>query len=88
MALASKKPNYRLKHALSGHDKGPVSVKFSPGGALLASTSADCTVRIWDPHAGKLVRTLKGHEKVFLLFIKPASHFHYVISVLTNNLYL
>ena len=64
MANASKKPNYRLKHALLGHDKGPVSIKFSPGGALLASASADCTIRIWDPHSGKHLRTLKDHDKV------------------------
>ena len=58
------KPNYQLKHNLEGHEKGAVSVKFSPRGAWLASASADKTVKIWDPHAGQLVRTLEGHEKV------------------------
>lgn len=67
MAAASRKPNYRLKHALMGHEKGPISVKFSPRGAWLASTSADCTIRIWDPHTGKHIRTLKEHEKVTAL---------------------
>ena len=61
---ASNLPNYKLKHTLTGHDLGAVSVKFSPGGAWLASASADGSVKIWDPHAGKLVRTLKGHAKV------------------------
>ena len=64
MANASKKPNYRLKYLLTGHDKGPVSIEFSPGGAWLASASADGTVRIWDPHSGKHIRTLNDHEKV------------------------
>lgn len=57
-------PNYQLKHKLLGHNMGAVSVKFSPGGAMLASASADSTIKIWDPLTGKLIRTLKGHEKV------------------------
>ena len=62
---ASKLPNYKLKHTLTGHELGAVSVKFSPGGAWLASASADATIKVWDPHAGKLVRTLTGHTKVW-----------------------
>lgn len=61
---SGNKPNYQLKHKLVGHDLGAVSVKFSPGGAWLASASADSTIRIWDPQSGKLIRTLKGHDKV------------------------
>ncbi len=61
---AGNKPNYQLKHKLVGHDLGAVSVKFSPGGAWLASASADSTIKIWDPHSGNLIRTLTGHDKV------------------------
>jgi WD40 repeat protein len=61
---SGNKPNYQSKHKLVGHDLGAVSVKFSPGGAWLASASADSTIRIWDPQSGKLIRTLKGHDKV------------------------
>jgi WD40 repeat protein len=37
-------------------------VAFSPDGRLLATTSADHTVRLWDPHTSRQVRTpLTGH---------------------------
>ena len=36
-------------------------VAFSPDGRLLASCSADKTVRLWDPAAGEHRRTLAGH---------------------------
>ncbi len=61
---SGNKPNYQLKHKLVGHDLGAVSVKFSPGGAWLASASADSTIKIWDPQSGQLIRTLQGHAKV------------------------
>ncbi|WP_279239680.1 NB-ARC domain-containing protein [Scytonema sp. UIC 10036] len=37
------------------------SVAFSPDGQSLASTSVDCTVRLWDIHTGKTRKILRGH---------------------------
>ncbi len=52
---------YREKMVLKGHKKGVASVKFSPNGRLIASCSADATIRIWDASTGKHLQTLEGH---------------------------
>lgn len=52
---------YREKMVLKGHKKGVASVKFSPNGRLIASCSADSTIKIWDASTGKHLHTLEGH---------------------------
>jgi WD40 repeat protein len=37
-------------------------VVWRPNGSLLASASADNTVRLWNPQTGKLIVTLAGHS--------------------------
>jgi WD40 repeat protein len=37
------------------------AIAWRPDGQALASTSADDTVRLWDPSSGRLLRTLEGH---------------------------
>ena len=46
---------------LLGHSNTVNGVAFSPDGALLASASYDRTVKLWDAHSGKEIRTLRGH---------------------------
>ena len=53
---------YTLKQTLSGHEREVYSVAFSPDSRLLASGSADNTIKLWDVASGALKQTLKGHE--------------------------
>ncbi|MGD1701334.1 toll/interleukin-1 receptor domain-containing protein [Dapis sp. BLCC M229] len=48
-------------NSLEAHENWVSSVAFSPKGDLLASASADKTVKLWKPD-GTLLRTLTGHE--------------------------
>ena len=46
---------------MQDNDCGIDSVKFSFDGSLVASGSLDETIKIWNPHTGECIKTLKGH---------------------------
>ena len=46
---------------LTGHAAAVTGVAFSQDGRLLASSSKDKMVRLWDPASAKRLRTLTGH---------------------------
>ena len=50
-----------LIRTLTGHEKHLLAVDYSPDGKILASTSWDRTVRLWDTETGASLRTLEGH---------------------------
>lgn len=47
---------------LRGHSDRVLSIAFSPNVQILASASADRTIRLWNPHTGKALKTLLGHK--------------------------
>jgi COMPASS component SWD3 len=55
---------FHLQHTLEGHERSVAAVKFSGDGKLLATASADKTVRVWDVATGEVTRCLKQHDKV------------------------
>jgi hypothetical protein len=47
---------------LREHTSGIHKVVFAPDGSLIATTSGDGTVKLWDSINGSLTATLKGHQ--------------------------
>lgn len=59
-------PRVPQRHTLLGH-RSPVSkVAFHPVWNVLASSSEDSTIKIWDWETGECERTLKGHTKAVM----------------------
>jgi WD40 repeat protein len=50
----------RPRHTLTGHYATVTGLAFAPGGGLLASTSYDGTVRLWDTLSGRQLLTTPG----------------------------
>lgn len=59
-------PRQPPKYSLSGHRQPITSVAFHSVFSVLASSSEDGTIKIWDWELGELERTLKGHTKAVL----------------------
>uniref|UniRef100_A0A6Q2XET6 Coronin n=1 Tax=Esox lucius TaxID=8010 RepID=A0A6Q2XET6_ESOLU len=61
------------KAVLQGHTEKIYSIKFHPqASGLLASSSYDLTVRLWDLESGREVKVLRGHnDQIFGLAWSP-----------------
>ena len=60
----------KLNKFLVGHEDRVYSLAFSPTGETLIGGSRDTTVRLWDVHTGKLLKTLKRSQVVRQLTIQ------------------
>ncbi|MEA5595449.1 caspase family protein, partial [Rivularia sp. UHCC 0363] len=61
LALLNTVHNVAAPNTLGGHANSVYGVSFSPDGKMLASASADNTVKLWDISTGKEIKTLTGH---------------------------
>lgn len=50
------------RHGFFGHTHAVTGVKFAPNGQIMATTSADGTIKIWSTKTGLLIRTMAGHQ--------------------------
>ena len=56
-------PGVKLVRTLRGHTGWIGRIAWSPDGRMLASPSADETIRLWDAETGECLRTLEGHKE-------------------------
>jgi hypothetical protein len=52
-----------LQFELDGHNRAVTAVAFSPDDALLATASADESIKLWNVSSGKEIRELEGHSR-------------------------
>ena len=61
--VASDQQPSQLIASLQGHTNWVVSLAFSYDGSILASSSTDCTVKLWDVNTSQCLQTLQGHSQ-------------------------
>ena len=61
LSLLNTVSNVAAPNTMGGHANRVLAVSFSPNGKLLATGSADNTVKLWDTQSGKQIKTLTGH---------------------------
>ncbi len=61
LALLKTVHKVAVPNSLGEHADSVLSVSYSPDGNILASASADNTVKLWDTHTDKVIKTFNGH---------------------------
>ncbi len=62
----------RCLQILQGHTDWAYTVAFHPQGDIVASGSADCTIKLWNWHTGQCLQTFTGHrDKIFAIAFSP-----------------
>lgn len=57
----AERPAAQLRGVLRGHEHQVLALAFHPDGTLLATSSADTTIRLWTMETQSLQTTLRGH---------------------------
>jgi WD40 repeat protein len=56
---------------MEGHTEAIVDIAYNNSGSMLASTSDDKTIRLWNMPDGKLIRTMKVAEHIQAAVFSP-----------------
>jgi WD40 repeat protein len=64
----SVKNTYSPLKTLSGHTSCVIALRYIINGNLLASGSADYTIKIWDLDKGEVIKNFTGHMNDILCF--------------------
>jgi platelet-activating factor acetylhydrolase IB subunit alpha len=56
-------PRNPPRYSLSGHRMPVTGIAFHPTFTVVASSSEDTTIKIWDWETGEFEQTIKGHTK-------------------------
>ncbi|CAG5074000.1 Similar to wdr61: WD repeat-containing protein 61 (Danio rerio), partial [Cotesia congregata] len=66
-----KNGSLKLKHKLSGHSLGVVSVAISSDGTKCASSSLDSSLRLWDLESGERISSIEvGPVDIWTVFLE------------------
>ena len=65
---------------LRGHRSALTSCAFSPSARLLATSSTDCTIRLWEIETSRCISLLHGHD-TFITHVNFTRQGDYVLSV-------
>ena len=71
--VAVNDPSPRLLRTLAGHDSVGWAVAFSPDGSLLASSSLNKSIKIWDARTGQERHSVVGRNGNHALFFIPGT---------------
>lgn len=72
LSPSNRVENFNLSETIAAHSDPVYSVAIAPSGNLMASGSANGTVKLWNPETGELVNTLSHHQSfVWSVAIAP-----------------